>query len=110
MDSDVLLRDFKFYLAARVTDEFLANPVDTEIRQIADTMGSQIISTFSVAGDTMDRRSWPSTWWDAVKERWYPKWALRLSPARHEYIEVRAYYPLVKLPKETNTVRIVDIR
>lgn len=40
----------------------------------------------------------PSDWWEAVKERWLPAWALRRWPVR--YTEWRAYriLPAVDLP------------
>jgi hypothetical protein len=30
----------------------------------------------------------PLTWWDAVKERWFPAWALRRWPVRYRRIDV----------------------
>ena len=44
------------------------------IRYIASTDGRV---------DTIEHISYPETWWDAFKERWYPKWMLRRWPAEH---------------------------
>jgi hypothetical protein len=39
--------------------------------------------------------TWPATWWDAVKQRWFPRWALRRWPARMNYVcmERAGLYP-----------------
>lgn len=33
-------------------------------------------------------RSWPKTWWDAFKYRWFPKWARERWPIEYESIDV----------------------
>ncbi len=34
-------------------------------------------------------RSWPSSWWDAFKVRWFSAWMLRRWPARFEFLTAR---------------------
>jgi hypothetical protein len=34
-------------------------------------------------------RKWPKTWWDAVKEHWFPNWALKHWPVKYESIFIR---------------------
>ena len=31
---------------------------------------------------------WPATWWDAVKARWFPAWALQRWPATYEGVDL----------------------
>ena len=33
---------------------------------------------------------YPATWWDALKLRWFPRWALRRWPAQYAKVEIRA--------------------
>ncbi len=33
-------------------------------------------------------RKWPKDWWDAFKDRWFPKWALRRWPVRYSRIDI----------------------
>ena len=33
-------------------------------------------------------KQWPATWWDAVKERWFPNWAKQRWPVRWDSVEV----------------------
>lgn len=42
----------------------------------------------------------PADWWEAVKERWAPAWALRRWPVRYRFLVPRAYYPGLRLPRE----------
>lgn len=45
---------------------------------------------------------YPSTWWDAVKARWYPLWALRKWPVQYTKViaEVKVLYPDLVLPNQ----------
>jgi len=51
----------------------------------------------------------PKDWWQAFKERWFPKWLLRRYPVQYheEHYDVRAFYPKVSLPEERHFVRIL---
>lgn len=42
----------------------------------------------------------PATWWDAVKERFFPRWLRRLMPVEYrlEVITAYALYPEIALP------------
>jgi len=33
-------------------------------------------------------REWPATWWDALKERWFPKWLTRRFPVEMDSVHV----------------------
>lgn len=109
-DTDAILREYKIYMAARISNDIIANEIKYALRPMADSFSYQLTAMLGVAGDEMDFREWPTTWWDAFKKRWYPMLAIRRWPYHMSRIEVRTYYPLVKLPEMTNTVRIVDIR
>jgi hypothetical protein len=39
--------------------------------------------------DSEERHEFPATWWDAVKQRWFPKWALRRWPVNLTVVSVR---------------------
>jgi len=34
-----------------------------------------------------ERHTWPATWWDAFKLRWFPRWALKRWPAQMKGVE-----------------------
>ena len=37
------------------------------------------------------QRRWPADWWQALRERWFPKWWLRRYPVRYEEIDVQLF-------------------
>lgn len=52
--------------------------------------------TYEVYGRRAERTvSWPETWWDAVKQRWFPAWALKRWPVvmHVETVTARALFP-----------------
>lgn len=65
-----------------------------EIQSWADDITESLIvelDTYFVgmAGDRVCvLRRWPQTWWDAVKERWFPVWAKRRWPVQYEVIDI----------------------
>lgn len=63
---------------------------------ISQSMLSQKLDEISV--------SYPADWWQAVKERFAPKWFLSRRPVKYErtVIDVRAVYPRMALPSETH--------
>ena len=51
---------------------------------------------------------WPADWWQALKERWFPAWALRRWPVtyRREKLEAVALYPKISLPEHGPVLQI----
>lgn len=39
----------------------------------------------------------PEDWWQAFKERWFPKWALRRWPARQRFIEKKVTHKVIRV-------------
>lgn len=51
---------------------------------------------------------YPATWWDAVKERWAPRWLRRMYPVRYKHISIhqkiyKAVCPHVLVPHDDKT-------
>jgi len=51
---------------------------------------------------------YPKDWWQAFKERCFPKWLLEKFPVEYheKRYDVRAFYPRVSLPQEKHYVRV----
>lgn len=53
--------------------------------------------------------SYPETWWDAFKERWFPQWLLSRYPIRyrHHEISLKTLYPhfRISMPRETHVLK-----
>ena len=54
----------------------------------------------------------PSDWWEAVKERWFPAWALKRWPVcyRVDTINVLALYPQIPVMPGMKTVPIWTLK
>ena len=48
--------------------------------------------------------TFPKTWWDAFKIRWFPSWALRTWPATEIKVHLEAYALLPNLPVELGPI------
>lgn len=55
--------------------------------------------------------TYPATWWDAVKERWFPKWLLTRYPVSYRIHEItlKTLYPnfRISMPRETHVLKYI---
>lgn len=49
---------------------------------------------------------YPSDWWQAVKQRFAPKWFTKLYPVRTDRLTLEVVYPKIALPREKHVARI----
>jgi len=51
---------------------------------------------------------YPIDWWEAIKERWFPDWALKRWPVKYKKVTVKAkaFYPNVFIPEERYFIRL----
>lgn len=85
----------RLYLQREV-DRMGWNGVQTEV-EIGERLGSIVTANvrFALLGSapvivsSYSPASWPADWWQAVKARWFPQWALRRWPVRLAYNERR---------------------
>ena len=81
------------------------------IKVCADWMGESLAVQIKdyIFAQTLEehKATYPSDWWQAFKERWFPKWVLRRWPVRHTTVELKAQaiYPSLVLPKEPHVFR-----
>jgi hypothetical protein len=61
-----------------------------------------------VAYETLGELRHPKTWWDAVKQRFAPKWFLRRWPVNEVVWTARCYYPTVSVPKLRHAVSLFE--
>jgi hypothetical protein len=52
---------------------------------------------------------YPANWWEAVKERFAPAWALKRWPVRYRVWEPFVIYPQIKLPNAQQFVKIREL-
>ena len=58
--------------------------VDKRIEELAMEMRSMLAGRMEERIDIEEK--WPSDWWQAFKDRWFPKWALRRWPVHYLFV------------------------
>lgn len=114
MVSDIQLKTIKLAIVESVSNDLL--DVIVEHKEIADDFIKNRVTLmiqgyiWGESGKTQLIR-YPATWWDAVKERWFPRWLLTRYPAtyREHEITLKTLYPNFKisLPRETHVLKYV---
>ena len=49
---------------------------------------------------------YPTTWWDAVKERFAPGWFLVRWPAQKTRIDMHVLYPKIAMPRRPHSIKL----
>lgn len=83
----------------------MAHPLQNlQVHEIRSMMADQIIRTIAweVAGlkEVVVDVRFPVTWWDAFKDRWFPKFMLKRWPAqfREIHVDKMTAFPAISLP------------
>ena len=88
------------YCAAKMVDWSFANPVRVSVDSMIEYQGAHLLQMIK---DVLVQREllaeYPATWWDAVKLRWFPQWALNRWPAAMNRIDGLILYPKIALPR-----------
>ena len=69
---------------------------------LADKLGLRI--TALLAAQQLAKIKYPCNWWEAVKERWLPRWAKACFPVQYTIYDLKAIYPKVALPEQEHYV------
>ena len=63
-----------------------------------------------IAGETLEKveHNYPKDWWEAFKERWFPKWLIRHYPIQRTYVtmDAKAVYPKVTFKNNAHTIHL----
>jgi hypothetical protein len=83
-----------------LTDESLISlPNTTVLHTLTDFAAHHRLSiTSKMAGEVVETHKYPTTWWDAVKARFFPQWLLRRLPVQWTVVKTWQCYPEYPLP------------
>lgn len=100
-------------VASQQVDEFVLH--DLRVERFWDELGRHM--RYTLRGYIWSeppksiRVRYPSTWWDAFKERWFPKWAVEAYPVDYtiETMEGQIFYPKLPhtVPEHVHNLRLV---
>ena len=87
------------YVASRLIDWPFANQPQVTVDYIVEYAGAMLLR---LTQDVLIQREllaeYPSTWWDAVKLRFFPVWALKRWPVVFNRIDGEILYPMIAIP------------
>ena len=115
----VTLEKMKFVLLQRISAELgdlLANPVDVEWAFVEEWAEDVIVFRLkaTMLGEHIETPAarYPKDWKEAVKERFFPKWALQRWPVRYtvKVFDARVVYPMIALPRKQHYISAVDLK
>jgi hypothetical protein len=69
--------------------------VDAVIDRVADGLAVRVVAYLAantIHREVQSRERIPTTWWDAFKLAWFPRWALRRWPAKERTIETEVHF------------------
>ncbi len=111
MTTEVNLELFQFqaerYIGPNLAKAF-AIPAKVGVERFSD----EIVCTIRqrILGEQLKRIEirYPSDWWQALKARWYPDWAKRRWPVRHQchIVDVKALYPKISIPDREPAINV----
>jgi hypothetical protein len=62
-----------------------------------------------IAGERIKEIRWPLDWWQHLKERWFPKFALKRWPVRYHTFKIDLLYPEIEMRGDFHhTIAIYD--
>lgn len=99
----VMLEKFKYAINYHIDQEdFMAPNIDVE--QTINFITNQVVLTFraDIVGQKLEDFKYPADWFQAFKERWFPKWLLDKFPVKYKVLEVKALYPQLHVPPEVH--------
>ena len=86
------------YVSARLVDWVFANPPRIHVDYVIQSAALMMQALQDVLIQRELLAEYPSTWWDAVKLRFFPAWALRRWPAVMNRIDGEILYPMIAIP------------
>jgi hypothetical protein len=63
-----------------------------------------------IAAEKLDMLDYPSDWWQAFKERWFPPWAKKRWHVEYRHFDGYALYPKISLPREQHHLHVIERR
>ena len=103
---EVILERVEYGLQAVITDRGMPGvSAEVMIDRVVELMAREVTAIVTVTGETLQEVRYPRDWWQAVKNRFAPTWALRRWPVVEVVVNVRVLYPKVSMPLEEHIWR-----
>ena len=107
--SEGLLQQFKWEAAMAFPEQMLQDAIYPQARFDPFMRHWVLRVRAQIFGEHLQKVAYPATWWDAVKQRFMPRWLQRWFPVQLQHWSAIALYPKVSLPKEDHILRMMDL-
>lgn len=113
--SEVELKRMRMVLLAIVTEEMagiFSAPCSVDTNLFESWARNELVIRLrqDIMGRIADEigAEYPSDWWQAAKERWFPRWAKKRWPVRKTTIKLtaRELYPRVAMPEQEHYISL----
>jgi len=106
IDKVGILQVYEYAVQSRLGDGLLRSVnAHTVVERMGRLQAQAVTTTFTVPGEQLAEYRYPRDWWQAVKARFGPQWALRRWPVVETVVTAKALYPRLSLPAEEATIR-----
>jgi len=104
---EVILERLKFVAREAITKEMLTS---VSVKFLEDHFTDNIIFQWkaAIAGQSLRTIRYPKDWWQAFKERWFPKGFKKWRPVEYKVIDVYALYPSIAMPDKFTGIHIQE--
>jgi hypothetical protein len=116
MLSDVMLKKLSFACERRLATDYLEQfAIPTQVSVVADITAEHAVITLTqyIYGETLEdaRAEYPSDWWQAFKQRWFPAWLLQRYPVKVRVVEIEvvALYPSISAPGYPSHIKVLRL-
>lgn len=113
----VTLERMRIVLLQRVSKGLaglLANPIDVEAFEDLFAEDAMLRLKAVVMGEHIETPAvrYPKDWKEAVRERFFPEWALRRWPVQYteKVFDTRVVYPMISLPLDQHSIAEVCVK
>jgi len=92
-----ILERFKVVVRKALTVDELVSLDNVELTSKYDDILQALVLELRayLASERLSGIKYPKDWWQAFKERWFPKWLLKRYPVQYHEAHVRAFYPKI---------------
>jgi len=100
-----ILERLRFAARETITGEMLTS---VNVTFLEDHFNENIIFHWkaTIAGQNLRTIQYPRDWWQAFKERWFPRGFKRWWPIEYKVIDIYALYPSIAMPDKFTGIHI----
>lgn len=114
MDKRIELKKIRYNIKHRLEKEYLIEMLRWENNISCDCIELYIRGYVWAENESLKHQEvkYPFDWWEAFKERWFPRFLLKRYPVKYKKVilDVKKIYPKLKINKQKEVSRLMILR